>query len=151
MRTTDFSKAPQLAQATAMFVGATRYRGPHSIVVLSFTWFRMIRQLKRLQGYCWHRVYWEWPFTLGTIAFFSDRDSMLKFARSKYHRQLMCWITDHGTRNGTGGYIRLYTADQGGYTNGVWRAEENIMAHIERFSPLPVETAGPAVHRPARP
>ena len=35
----------------------------------------------------------------------------------------MCWVTDHGTRNATGGYIRLYAAEPDGYTNGVWRAE----------------------------
>jgi len=51
MRTTDFSAAPPLAQAGAMFVGATRYRGPRSIVTLSRAWFRMVRQMKRMQGY----------------------------------------------------------------------------------------------------
>jgi len=151
MRTDDFSRAPKLAQATAMFVGATRYRGPHSIVILSFTWFRMVRQMKRMRGYCWHRVFWQWPFTLGTIAFFRDRDALLTFARSAHHRRLMCWITDHGTRNGTAGYIRLYTADEGGYSNGIWRAEGNAMAHIETFTPLSSETAGPPVHRQPRP
>lgn len=150
MRTDDFSKAPPLGQATAMFVGATRYSGPRSIVVLSFTWFRMVRQMKRMRGYCWHRVYWQWPFTLGTIAFFRDRDSLLTFARSAHHRRLMCWITDHGTHNATGGYIRLYTAEPDGYANGVWRAEGNGMAHIGRFTPLSSETEGPPVHRQAR-
>ena len=29
--------------------------------------------MTRLPGYCWHTVYWQWPFTLGTIAFFEDR------------------------------------------------------------------------------
>ena len=106
-----------------MFVGATRYSGPRSIVILSFTWFRMVRQMKRMRGYCWHTVYWQWPFTLGTIAFFRDRDALLTFARSVHHRRLMCWLTDHGTRNATGGYIRLYSAEERGYANGVWRAE----------------------------
>jgi hypothetical protein len=148
MRTNDFSQAPALARATAMFVGATRYRGLRSIIVLSLTWFRMVRQMTRMDGYRWHTVYWHPPFTLGTIAFFADRDSMLAFARSRFHRQLMCWVTDHGTRNATGGYIRIYTADEGGYTNGVWRAEENVMAYIEAFSPRSGEVAGPPVHRP---
>ncbi|GIM91871.1 DUF4188 domain-containing protein [Paractinoplanes toevensis] len=151
MRTDDFTSTPPLGRATAMFVGATRYRSPYSIFVLSLTWFRLVRQMRRMRGYCWHRVYWQWPFTLGTIAFFADRDAMLKFARSKHHRALMCWVTDHGTRHATGGYIRLYTADPNGYTNGVWRAEDDAMAHIDNFSPLPSEQAGPPVHRkPAR-
>lgn len=149
MRTTDFSAAPPLAQATAMFVGATRYRGLRSIIVLTKTWFRMVSQMKRMEGYCWHRVYWQFPFTLGTIAYFRDRDALLRFARSKYHRQLMCWITDHGTRNATGGYIRLYNAEESGYSNGIWRAEGDPMAHIETFTPLTRETEGPPVHRPA--
>ncbi len=146
MRTTDFSKAPPQAQATAMFVGATRYRGPLSIIVLTFTWYRMLADLKRMRGYCWHKVYWEFPFTLGTLAFFTDRDAMLRFARSRYHRRLMVWVTD-GTRHATGGYIRLYGAEPSGYSNGVWRAEAAVMAHIPTFTPLGGEKVGPPVVR----
>ncbi len=130
-----------------MFVGATRYSGVRSIVTLTRTWFAMVRQMKRMEGYRWHKVYWEFPFTLGTIAFFSDRDALLKFARSKHHRELMCWVTDHGTRNATGGFIRLYNAEPEGYSNGVWRAEGATMAHIETWTPLSTETTGPQVHR----
>jgi hypothetical protein len=100
-----------------------------------------------LQGYRWHKVYYEFPFTLGTIAFFSDRDALLTFARSRHHRHLMCWVTDHGTRNATGGYIRLYAAEPDGYSNGVWRAEGPTMAHIPTFTPLAREAEGPPVHR----
>jgi len=113
VRTSDFSATPPVGQATAMFVGATRYAGPLSIVRLTRNWFRMVRQMKRMAGYRWHTVYYRFPFTLGTIAFFSDRDALLKFARSKHHRDLMCWVTD-GTRNSTGGFIRLYHAEPDG-------------------------------------
>ena len=89
MRTKDFSKAPLIGQATAMFVGATSYRGIKSIFTLTPTWFRMIEQLKKMPGYCRHFVWYDFPFTLGTIAFFKDRDSMLCFARSKHHNELM--------------------------------------------------------------
>jgi hypothetical protein len=130
-----------------MFVGATRYAGPLSIVTLTRSWFRMVSQMKRMTGYRWHTVYYQFPFTLGTIAFFSDRDAMLKFARSQAHRDLMCWVTDHGTRNATGGYIRLYNAEPQGYSNGVWRAEGATMAHIPTFTPLSTEDSGPPVHR----
>jgi hypothetical protein len=146
MRTSDFSKAPPQAQATAMFVGATRYRSPLSILTLSLTWFRMVRDMKRMRGYCWHKVYWEPPLTLGTIAFFSDRDALLRFARSRHHRKLMVWVTD-GTKNATGGYIRLYGAEPEGYSNGMWRAEGNRMAHIPTFTPLSSEDHGPPVVR----
>ncbi|MFI6603407.1 DUF4188 domain-containing protein [Nonomuraea sp. NPDC050536] len=147
MRTTDFSKAPPQGRATAMFVGATRYRGVLSIVTLTMTWFRMVRDMKRMKGYCWHKVYWEFPFTLGTLAFFEDRDSLLRFARSRHHRKLMQWVTD-GDKNATGGYIRLYGAEAEGYSNGIWRAEGGPMAHIETFTPLTTEEGeGPRVKR----
>ena len=148
MRTTDFSATPPVGQATAMFVGATRYRSPLSILTLTRTWFRMVRQMKRMRGYRWHKVYYEFPFTLGTIAFFSDRDALLTFARSRHHRDLMCWVADHGTANATGGYIRLYAAEPEGYSNGVWRAEGNTMGHIPTFTALSREDdGGPPVHR----
>ncbi len=146
MRTKDFSKAPLIGQATAMFVGATSYRGLTSIVALTRTWFQMIAQMKKMPGYCKHFVWYEFPFTLGTIAFFKDRDAMLKFARSKYHNQLMIWVTD-GNKNADGGFIRLYSAEESGYSNGKWRAEEKIMKVIERFTPLTGESAGPLVQR----
>jgi hypothetical protein len=110
VRITDFSAVPPTGQATAMFVGATRYSGLTSIIAHTRTYLKMVRQMKRMTGYRWHTVYYRFPFTLGTIAFFSDRDAMLKFARSKHHRDLMCWVTD-GTRNSTGGFIRLYNAE----------------------------------------
>ncbi|MDG4829311.1 DUF4188 domain-containing protein [Solwaraspora sp. WMMD1047] len=147
MRTTDFSATPPQGQATAMFVGATRYRGLRSIVTLMPRWFRMVRQMRRMSGYRWHTLYWQFPLTLGTIAFFSDRDAMLKFARSREHRELMCWLVDEGTNRATAGFIRLYTADEQGYANGVWRAEDSVLAHDERFAPLATETTGPPVHR----
>jgi hypothetical protein len=59
----------------------------------------------------------------------------------------MCWVTDHGTRNATGGYIRLYNAEPQGYSNGVWRAEDGTMSHIPTFTPLSTEDSGPPVHR----
>ncbi|HEY0698833.1 MAG TPA: DUF4188 domain-containing protein [Micromonospora sp.] len=146
MRTRDFSRAPAQAQAGAMFVGATRYRGPLAILRLWPVWRRMLRDLRRMSGYRWHTVYWEFPFTLGTIAFFADRDAMLRFARSRHHRRLMVWVTA-GTRYATGGYIRLYTAEPDGYSNGLWRAESPEMAHIPTFTPLATEATGPAVRR----
>jgi hypothetical protein len=95
MRTADFSRAPAQARATAMFTGATRYRGPHSLITLSRR-VRMVRDMKRM-------------------------------------------------REATGGYIRLYNAEPGGYTNGVWRAEGEVMRHLGTFTPLSSEDAGPPV------
>lgn len=146
MRTTEFAKAPVPGPAGAMFVGATRYRNPLAIARLLPNWIAMLRDLKRMRGYCWHRVYWQFPLTLGTIAFFTDRDAMLRFARSRHHRALMVWVTDR-RRNATGGFIRLYAAEPAGYSNGLWRAEADEMAHIPYFTPLSHEESGPAVVR----
>lgn len=141
MRTRDFSNAPRVAQSGAMFTGATRYNGLRAWITLSWTWRKLVKRMKQMPGYCWHTVYWERPFTLGTIAYFETREDLLTIARSPEHRKLMQWITD-GRKNATGGYIRLFTAEPDGYTNGVWRAEGDVMEHIENFTPLPAD-AGP--------
>ncbi|QGQ20727.1 hypothetical protein GC089_17955 [Cellulomonas sp. JZ18] len=99
------------AQAGALFLGATRYRGPHAWAALSREWYPMVAAMRRMKGYVWHRVYWEPPFTLGTIAFFADRDALMLFARLPAHRRLMTWIT-RDRRHGTGGYIRVHVAAQ---------------------------------------
>ncbi|ADG74042.1 hypothetical protein Cfla_1138 [Cellulomonas flavigena DSM 20109] len=96
--------------AGAMFLGATRYRGPHAWAVLSREWSPMVADMRRMRGYVWHRVYWAPPFTLGTLAFFADRDALLAFARHPAHRRLMTWIT-RDRRHGTGGYIRVHVAE----------------------------------------
>jgi hypothetical protein len=104
---------PGLADARSMFVGATRYTGPHAWLALARTWSPMVAKMQRLRGFRWYAVYYDPPFTLGTLAFFSGRDELLAFARMPEHRDLMLWITD-GTRWGTGGYIRLHHRDGGG-------------------------------------
>ncbi len=146
MRTRDFSRAPAQARAGAMFIGATRYSNPLVLLRLAPAWFRMVRDMRRMSGYCWHTVYWQFPLTLGTIAFFTDRDAMLRFARTRQHRRLMVWLTD-GTRNATAGFIRLYTAAPDGYSNGTWRAEGPEMGHIATFTPIGAESTGPEVVR----
>lgn len=150
MRTTDFSAAPPQARGEALFIGATHYSGLRSLLSLARPWLRMVRTMKRMEGYRWHKVYRQGPFTLGTVAVFADRDAMLRFARSKAHRDLMCWMTDHDDRNGTAGFIRLFDAQPAGYSNGEWRAEGDGMAHIEEFSPIGHEENGAPVHRKAK-
>jgi hypothetical protein len=44
-------------------------------------------------------------------------------------------------------WTRVLAADPVGFTNGVWRAEGNVLAHIENFTPLSRETDGPPVVR----
>ncbi len=144
MRTTDFSCAPDLGQATAEFVGATFFRGPLPVLQLVRRWRGLARRLKHSPGYRGHRVWYRFPFSVGTIAFFADRDSLLAFARSPEHASIMRWVMQPG--NAKGGFIRIYEARPQGYSSGVWRAESpKVMKHIVRFTPLPGEEEGPPV------
>ncbi|MCK0112099.1 DUF4188 domain-containing protein [Ornithinimicrobium sp. F0845] len=149
MRTQDFSRAPDIAQAGVMFVGGTRYTSPAAWLRHAGRYRTMITEMKRMRGYRGHRTYWQPPFTLGTIAWFDTMDDLMLFARTGTHRELMAWVTD-GTRNATGGWIRVYTADPHGYTNGVWRAEGNVMRNIDTFTPIAKEQVGPPVVRHKR-
>lgn len=98
--------------AGAVFVGATRYTGPFAWLRLARKWFAMVEQMRRLPGYRGHGVYYERPWTLGTVGFFTSHDDLMLFARSGEHRALMHWVVGGDRpgdrRNATGGYIRVY-------------------------------------------
>lgn len=106
--------------AGSVFVGATRYRGPLAWLRLNQRWNAMVRQMQRMPGYLHHQVYYEPPFTLGTVGYFRSREDMLRFARTGGHRELMLWVVDGAGptglegqgRNASGGYIRLYEPDE---------------------------------------
>lgn len=148
MRTDDFSRAPRIAQAGAMFVGGTRYTGPLAWARHARRYRTMIRQMERFRGYCGHRTYWQPPWTLGTVAWFETMDDLMLFARTGVHRELMEWVVDR--KHATGGWIRVYEASPHGYSNGVWRAEGDVMATIETFTPIGREVEGPPVVRRRR-
>ena len=146
MRTTDFSSAPPIGQATAQFVGGTRFSGPLALIRLYRRWLPLVRRMQRSPGYRGHRVWYRFPFTLGTVAFFADKDALLAFARSPEHQAIMQWVMQPGNANG--GFIRIYEVLPHGYSSGVWRAEPgHEMRAIERFTPLTGEAAGPLVGR----
>lgn len=100
------ASAAGMAGADAVFVGATRYTGPLAWLRLAPRWLAMVRQMKRIPGYRYHRVYYEPPFTLGTLGFFATQDDLLRFARTGTHRELMGWVL--APQNASGGYIRIY-------------------------------------------
>jgi hypothetical protein len=144
MRTTDFSCAPAIGQATAQFVGATSFAGPRALVGLFRRWFPLERRLKQAPGYRGHRIWYRFPFTFGTIAFFSDRDALLRFARSPEHAEIMRWVMSPG--NARGGFIRIWEVQPEGYSSGIWRAEPgNVLKGIDRFTPVGSEREGPPV------
>ncbi|MEE3922564.1 DUF4188 domain-containing protein [Micromonospora sp. BRA006-A] len=145
MRTRDFSRAPAQARAGAMFIGGTRYANPLVLLRLAPDWIRMVRDMRRMSGYCWHTVYWRFPLTLGTIAFFTDRDALLRrpYAtppqaddvadrrRAQRHRRV------HPALHRLPGRLLQRRVAGRGRREG----------HIERFTPLGAETTGPAVRR----
>lgn len=156
MRSTDFSRTQAPGSAGAVFVGLTRYRSPWTLILLAPRWRRMLREMRRMKGYVWHKVYWRGPLTLGTIAFFTDADELNKFARTPAHHELICWLTDNGTKRATAGFIRIYTADPHGYTNGSWHVEDiGTIGHMDNFNPLSTEVTAkrpprPVTHRTGR-
>ncbi|GGA65807.1 hypothetical protein GCM10011490_15570 [Pseudoclavibacter endophyticus] len=91
----------------SMFLGATRYRHPIAWLVTNRYWWTMTAKMARMSGSVWHGVYWEPPWTLGTLATYRTRDDMLRFARMPEHRHLMQWIVQD-TVNANAGFIRLY-------------------------------------------
>jgi hypothetical protein len=103
----------------SLFLGATRYRGPRSLLVLARTWYPMLAKMRRMKGYVWHAVYGSGPWALGTIAFFDDRDALLAFARMPEHRYLMQWIVE-GTSWATAGFIRLLVAEDSADADTAW-------------------------------
>jgi hypothetical protein len=133
-----------MGQATAQFVGGTRFSRPRALIELYQRWRPMVRRMKRSPGYRGHRVWYRFPFTLGTIAFFVDRAALLEFARCPEHAELMRWVMHPG--NAKGGFIRFFEVQPYGYSSGIWRAEPpHVMQAIDRFTPLPGEEQGPPV------
>jgi hypothetical protein len=144
MRTTDFSRAPSIGQAGAQFVGGTCFTGLRAFMQLARRWFPLVRRMKRSPGYRGHKIWYSFPFTIGTIAFFATRDDLLAFARTPEHAEIMRWVMRPG--NAHGGFIRLFEALPSGYSSGIWRAEPgHALRAIEQFTPLRGELAGPPV------
>jgi len=145
VKTTDLSKAPRDARAGAVFVGATEYTGVRALVEQLPTFLRLRRPLKRAPGFCGYHITYRFPYTFGQIVLFEEMDQLLRFARSKDHRELMRWVTD-GDRNARAVFIRLYETHPGGsYANGAWSAD-GAAGYDERFTALSTEEEGPFVH-----
>ena len=144
MRTADFSRGPRHARAEVVFIGANHYRSPLALLQQLAMWPRIVRELKASDGYLWHRSYWQFPLVIGLAVGFRDRSSLLRYARQDEHRRAMHWSTDEGHTNA--GFIRMFNASPRGYANGVWRAEEPEMRHIERFTAVRDEAVGPLVN-----
>ncbi|MGP6172681.1 hypothetical protein [Corynebacterium sp. A21] len=143
MRSKDFSAGPPQAQAECFFLGCNRYRGPLAMLGQLRQWPPVAKALKAHPGYLWHRSYYQFPFGIGLMVGFRDRDSLMDFARTPEHHQIMDWLVGGESTPAKGGFIRILDAREWGYTNGVYRADGQL-GMIEHFSPIGEEDQGPA-------
>ncbi len=130
MRTRDFSAAPPLARAKVMIT--VEPRDGRSTP----RWRR--RAVEAVQGDGLVRREWlrAGVRRVGVIAWYADQAA----AQAAIRR----------VQVGPGGLVQVHDAEPDGYSNGVWRAEDGVMAHIERFSPIGAEGVGPTVARQPR-
>ncbi|WP_101652091.1 hypothetical protein [Brevibacterium ihuae] len=151
MRTNDFSAGPPQARAESIFLGCNRYRSPLAMLGQLRRWPALARALRRAPGYRWHRSYYEFPDRIGLVVAFATRDDLMRFARTPEHRTIMHWLVGDGDSSpARGGFIRILAAEEWGYTNGEFRAEDSALGLIDTFSPLTEETAGsPSTALPA--
>ncbi|MEE6294641.1 DUF4188 domain-containing protein [Georgenia wangjunii] len=156
MRTDDFSLVPRIGQAQAMFVSGARLASPLAWLRHALRHRAAVAAMRKAPGHRGHRTYWQPPSTAGTIGWFATAEDLVRFARTGANPALAEWAATSspgatsGVSAGAAGWVRVYAAEATGYTNGVWRAEGDVMAHIERFTPVGRETVGPPVRRGAR-
>ncbi|WP_298887199.1 hypothetical protein [uncultured Serinicoccus sp.] len=127
MRTRDFSAAPPLAQAAVMLtVEPAQGRA-------SGAWLRSVTRALEEAGPV--RCEWlrEGVRRTGVIAWYADAAA----AEDALQR----------VQDAAGVVVQVHEADPDGYSNGVWRAEDGRMAHVERFTPVGREEVGPPVVR----
>lgn len=137
MRSQDFSAGPPQARAEAFFLGANRYRTPVAMASQVRRWPKVVKALKHHPGYLWHRSYVEFPLVIGLFVAFDSKDSLLAFARTPEHHEIMMWLVGGGDDAlARGGFIRTLSADTWGYTNGEFRAEDGRTGPIDAFTPL---------------
>ncbi|MEV0982776.1 hypothetical protein AB0I45_00225 [Brevibacterium sp. NPDC049920] len=142
MRSNDFSAAPPQARAGSFFLGCNRYRSPLAMLGQIRRWPKLARALKHAPGYLWHRSYYEFPDRIGLLVAFATRDDLLRFARTPEHHTIMHWLVGgDGSSPARGGFIRILDAEEWGYTNGEFRAEDGRLGLIDRFSPVTGESA----------
>ncbi|RBP62409.1 hypothetical protein DFO66_11575 [Brevibacterium sanguinis] len=140
MRSKDFSQAPPQARAEAVFLGANRYRSPLAMLAQVRRWPKVARSLKRAPGYLWHRSYVEFPDRIGLIVAFASYDDLMLYARTPEHREIMKWLVGGEKAPARGGFIRILRADEWGYTNGEYRAEDSRLGMIDEFTRLEADT-----------
>ncbi len=107
-----------MAQATAQFVGQSVFSSPLGVIRFAMHWIPVERRLRKSPGYCGIRSWYSFPYTLGQIVFFTDRDAMRAFAGDPLHVACMRWLAESGVEKA--GFIRFYSVTPSGYTSGEW-------------------------------
>ncbi len=144
MRSNDFSQAPPQARAEVFFLGANRYRSPLAMLGQIRRWPKVARALRTAPGYLWHRSYFEVPDRIGLMVAFASQDDLMRYARTPEHREIMKWLVGSGERSpARGGFIRILRAEEWGYTNGEFRAEDGRLGMIDEFTKLSSEEPHP--------
>lgn len=146
MRSNDFTAGPPQAQAESFFLGMNRYRSPLAMAGQLRRWPKVAKALKAHPGYLWHRSYFEPPNGIGLMVAFESRDSLLAFARTPEHHEIMKWLVAGGDdAPARGGFIRILSAEEWGYTNGIFRAEDGRSGLIDAFTALSDEDSEAAL------
>ena len=129
MRTRDFSHAPPVAQASAMLTlaPASGRASPRWLAGAA-------RAVRRAEGLVRREWLLDGARPAGVVAWFASPEQAAA-ARHTVERAVgRCDVQEHH-------------AHPDGYSNGVWRAEDHLMRHIERFTPIGAEEVGPTVVR----
>jgi hypothetical protein len=113
MRTRDFSRTPPLGRAEALVVTD---RARSAAGAPGLVWQRRFRERGVAGGSG------RGARRRGVLAFFATGADAERFAA--------------GLPAGGPGFAHVYAAEPDGYSNGVWRAEDRAMAHVERFTAL---------------
>ncbi len=120
MRTHDFSAAPAIARAGSIFHGGAAYSGVGALLGLFLRWPRVRRAMHQAPGYLGHRVWYGFPYTIGTTSFWETHEQLLAFARSAEHREATAWMQRPGVARAA--FIRYLTPLPDGNAIGAWSA-----------------------------
>jgi hypothetical protein len=92
--------------------------GANELSLRGFIW--VVRHWKTLrvemetsEGYLWHHVYFQLPFTLGLISFWQDKRSANRFAQMLVHTKFAKWA-EQNPNMARGGWLATYEYKRGG-------------------------------------
>src|SRR5262249_24763525 len=118
MRTTDFSAAPEMAQATTQFVTGIRFTGLWSLIRFYRYYRPMAKRMKASPGFRGQCVWYKPPFTPGMMVFFDSNESLMEVALCPEHARGVRWLLNPA--NARASFSRYYDARPQGNVAGDW-------------------------------